>query len=578
MVRRFLLAGIVLTTFIGVGFGMFFAPAIATAFTLIQTLNTPATPQESGIFADTGQSLATGALDVQMADFNGDGAVDLIFDSSEHGGEVWLNNAGTLTFTTTGQTLGEFSIQSMGVGDIDGDGDADVLVGSDSLGANAQIKVWKNEGTGMFTATGQVIGESLPGSIALGDVDGDEDLDVFVARLANLPNQIWLNNGSGQFTNSGQALGTGHSTDVELADLDGDEDLDAFVVDSNVNTVWMNNGSGQFTDSGQQLAAATGTGVAVGDIDRDGDIDVATANQESTNRLWQNNGNGVFTQLPLPESGTNSQNVTFTDVDEDGDLDIFVSRAELNLLFFNMGGVQMGTMGTYVNSFQLLLATSYTYATVLYDFDGDHDPDAITGEGLTSRVWRNDGLSSLGVYYGIRDEVFAQTERGQHYTTLYYNQSPEIATQFIKNPPLAVSAYETLTVWKPNLETLLTENRGDAVITQEQVDVLDDFLTDLSAVAGPQLQQVIATERAALPPFDSFVGQTMSAATLSILGPPTLTEQTYLPLVQSNTTRFRDDTILPTMGCSDCAIENLYRSLRARIAGLPDPCGTPLNE
>jgi hypothetical protein len=574
MIHRFLFAAIMLGTLVVFGMGMALIPALAGAFAPVSTFDIPITPQESGIFTDTGQSLATAAIDVQMADFDRDGDADLIFDSTEHGGEVWLNTANTLTYTPTGQMLGEFSIQAMAIGDIDGDEDIDVLVGSDNLGSNAQIKVWKNDGTGIFTATGQSIGESLIGAVALADLDGDDDLDAFVAREANLPNQVWWNDGSGQFTNSGQALGSGFSTDVALADVDGDADIDAFVVDSNVNTVWFNNSEGQFTDSGQQLAAATGLGVTLGDIDRDGDIDAATANQESTNRLWQNNGNGVFTQLPLPDSGTNSQNVTFIDVDVDGDLDLFVSRAELNLLFFNLGGVQQGTMGTYANSFQLL-NTSYTYAAVFYDLDGDYDPDMITGEGTTSRLWRNDGLSSLGVYYGIRDDVFAQTERGQYYTTLYYTHSTEIAVQLIENPPLAIAAYDTLNIWKPNLETLLTDNRGDAVITQAQVDALDDFLTDLSTVVSPELQQVIANERGDLPPFDTFVGQTMSAATLSVLGPPTLTEQTYLPLIQSDTVTVHNRIPSSPMGCGDCGIENLFLNITAMLLGLPNPCSTP---
>lgn len=249
-----------------------------------------------------------------------------------------------------------------------------------------------------------------------------------------------------------------------------------------------------------------------------------------------------------------------------------MSRAELNLLFFNMGGVQMGTMGTYVNSFQLLLATSYTYATVLYDFDGDHDPDAITGEGLTSRVWRNDGLSSLGVFYRIRDDVLGQTERGQHYTELYYNHTGELTAQMIKNPSLAVAGYNTVTVWKPNLETLLTENRGDAIITQEQVDAFDDFLTSLSAVASPQLQQVIVEERAALPPFDTFVGQTMSAATLSILGSPSFTEHTYLPLIQNDSSPDFATDITSLRGTCDCGLTWLIRQIMESTGGSPNPC------
>ena len=65
-------------------------------------------------------------------------------------------------------------------------------------------------------------------AVALGDVDGDGDLDAFVAN-SNQANRVWLNDGSGTFTDSGQSLGDSSSWAVALGDLDGDGDLDAFV-------------------------------------------------------------------------------------------------------------------------------------------------------------------------------------------------------------------------------------------------------------------------------------------------------------------------------------------------------------
>jgi hypothetical protein len=57
--------------------------------------------------------------------------------------------------------------------------------------------------------------------------------------------------GGGTFTDSGQALGNGDSEDVALGDVDGDGDLDAVVANSGQhNRVWRNDGSGTFTDSG----------------------------------------------------------------------------------------------------------------------------------------------------------------------------------------------------------------------------------------------------------------------------------------------------------------------------------------
>ena len=45
-------------------------------------------------------------------------------------------------------------------------------------------------------------------AVALGDVDGDGDLDLVFANDAAEPNTVWLNDGTGAFTDSGQALGS----------------------------------------------------------------------------------------------------------------------------------------------------------------------------------------------------------------------------------------------------------------------------------------------------------------------------------------------------------------------------------
>ena len=91
----------------------------------------------------------------------------------------------------------------------------------------------------VFTLT-DLASNGLSASVALGDLDGDGDLDAMVANQ-NQPNIVWNNDGNGTFTNSGQALGNGISLSVALGDLDGDSDLDAMVANQNQpNTVWTN--------------------------------------------------------------------------------------------------------------------------------------------------------------------------------------------------------------------------------------------------------------------------------------------------------------------------------------------------
>ncbi len=154
----------------------------------------------------------------------------------------------------------------------------------------------------IFTRT-QTIGQSASYGVALGDLDNDNDLDAFVANvlfetaLSNT-NKVWLNNGSGQFTDSGQSLGSMDSYAVALGDLDGDKDLDAFVANDGENTVWVNDGQGNFSDSGQKLGANNSHTVLLADVNQDGRLDAYVANYGQANVLWLNDGTGQFRTYP----------------------------------------------------------------------------------------------------------------------------------------------------------------------------------------------------------------------------------------------------------------------------------------
>jgi hypothetical protein len=81
-----------------------------------------------------------------------------------------------------------------------------------------------------FSDSGQNLGISHSFGVALGDVDGDGDLDAFVANANGQANKVWVNDGSGDFSDGYQGLGNSDSRAVALGDVDGDGDLDAFVV------------------------------------------------------------------------------------------------------------------------------------------------------------------------------------------------------------------------------------------------------------------------------------------------------------------------------------------------------------
>jgi hypothetical protein len=100
---------------------------------------------------------------------------------------------------------------------------------------------------GNFADSGQTLGNSFSIDVALGDLDSDGDLDAWVANL-NEPNLVWINQGGdqggvvGNFADSGQALGNSYSWAVALGDIDGDGDLDAWVANwaGQLNRLWIN--------------------------------------------------------------------------------------------------------------------------------------------------------------------------------------------------------------------------------------------------------------------------------------------------------------------------------------------------
>jgi hypothetical protein len=289
---------------------------------------------------------------------------------------------GSGLFTDSGQSLGSASSNAVALGDLDGDGDLDAFVGN--FGAS---RVWLSNGVGIFSDSGQGL-SGWTQAVALGDLDSDGDLDAFVANSWGQANKIWLNDGGGNFSDSGQSLGEANSWAAALGDVDGDGDLDAFIGNyQSANKVWLNEGTSLFTDSGQSLGDSASQSVVLGDLDGDGDLDAFVANIYEPNKIWLNDGAGTFSDSGQSLGSSGSIAVALGDVDSDGDLDAFVANSGDHKVWLNDG------MGAFSDSGQSLAGPGSRAAVALGDVEGDGDLDAFVGNlDEPNQVWLNNGV------------------------------------------------------------------------------------------------------------------------------------------------------------------------------------------
>ncbi len=118
---------------------------------------------------------------------------------------------------------------ALALGDVDGDGDSDLIFGNAFSGQ--QNRLYLNDGTGTFpdaTAARMPPDSDYTQSVALGDVDGDGDPDLVFGKsgLTNSQNRLYLNDGTGTFTDATVARmphDTYNTSAVALGDVDGDQ-------------------------------------------------------------------------------------------------------------------------------------------------------------------------------------------------------------------------------------------------------------------------------------------------------------------------------------------------------------------
>ena len=305
-------------------------------------------------------------------------------------------------------------------GDIDADGNPDVLLGNVGSASRVYRNLGDLDGDGLPDFQDQTEALGLDGltSTAMAtfvDIEGDGDVDLFVGRRG--PNRVFRNrlieDGTASFEDVTAELGLGvenqRTMGVAFGDYDGDDDLDLYVVNHafcfptqgsevRARDHLYRNEAGVFVERTAQLGGpvleSVGFSASWVDIERDGDQDLVVINDAVggaigfPNALWRNDGPGDTPQawnftnvaeesgVALP--GVNGMGLALGDVDGDGSVDMAFSNIGANVLLLNDGTGQFHDVSDQAGIERARLPwdrTSITWAMHLWDHDDDGDLD-----------------------------------------------------------------------------------------------------------------------------------------------------------------------------------------------------------
>jgi len=369
---------------------------------------------------------------VDAADLNGDGFIDLVFANgggfdkgdanSDQAQQAFFNNAGASMTDVSAAVFGgvAYNGRAVKLRDVNNDGHIDIILGTTW---ETQSQLFINDGAGVFTnetAANLPQGKASIGDLELGDVDQDGDLDLLLAdwgdespvsisgggvtllwRQMDKPAN-WGEQTTGMFEDVTLAqmpnIAVRWSWDAEFVDVDNDYDLDilvsAFAGDKASVLLFINDGAGSFKDAtaGNMAQGKNALDVEPMDLNGDSFLDLVTLRdgQSGRNRVLINNKLGGFTDAtdlvwPKLENPTSLDFMgAFYDYNSDKRVDLVLGALQTaqaaypDRLLVNENGKFKQWGPNEVPKFQAFQEdkpSNGTYAIVLADFNKDNRLD-----------------------------------------------------------------------------------------------------------------------------------------------------------------------------------------------------------
>lgn len=391
----------------------------------------------------TFQDADVGAM--AFADVDNDGDKDLLVTGK--GGPIlttlYLNN-GSGSFTA----LSNPSLVNVYGGDVkfldaDNDSDLDVFITGRTSSAANTSNLYLNNGSGQYSlATGSIFELMSYGTNDVGDVDGDGDIDIVATGQnpsGNPVTKLYLNNGSATYTQQSSLPFT--NLDLGAArfiDIENDGDLDLLVCGENnsgqsTTELYSNNGSGLYSlNTSSLIDGFTNSDIAIGDVDNDSYDDFIICGLSGSTiatKIYMNNGSGVFSELTgVPFAPAMAGQVKLADFDNDSDLDVFVMGTGpgggsnvITKIYSNVGSNTFTEVAS--------LPGAYLSSAAIADVNGDNLVDVVfSGTSFTppphaTRMYLNTsttlGTNQAQISNGLR--IFPNPTKGK--ITLDFNKA-----------------------------------------------------------------------------------------------------------------------------------------------------------